>query len=219
MRKCSPLFGTLVLLSALAPAGCGGGSAARGAAEPAAAGSAAAPAAEKGAAQSPAQTAPKAEGDDIKKLYRSPRDALTRKDVSYMIAFEDCDAGKKASEACAKQTGGDPSKRSACMSKAKAKLEMDGIRFGQDTAGDWYWITIVQKGTSYVATHKIKVEFGDETEKTIAIVPKGRDIGSKPMRQIPSKVVYEMESDYRMTSIDPQHGTLVYDVKIGMPNQ
>jgi hypothetical protein len=219
MRKSSPVFATMGFLSAVALAGCGGGAAARGGAEPTPAASASAGAVGADKAADPGGAAPKAEADDIKKLYRSPRDALTRKDVSYMIAFEDCDAGKKASEACAKQTGGDPSKRSACMSKAKAKLEMDGIRFGQDTAGDWYWITIVQKGASFVATHKIKVEFGDETEKTIAIVPKGKDIGSKPMRQVPSKVVYEMESDYRMTSIDPQHGKLVYDVKIGMPTQ
>jgi hypothetical protein len=44
-------------------------------------------------------------------------------------------------------------------------------------------------------------------------------MGTKPMRQVPSKVVYEMESDYRITSSDPQHGKLVYDVKIGMPTQ
>jgi hypothetical protein len=218
MRKCSRLFGTFGVLSALVIVGCGGGTAPRGAAESAPAGSASA-GAPKGTAPGVVEASPKAEADDAKKLYRSPRDALTRKDVSYMIAFEDCDAGKKASEACAAQSAGDPKKRSECMSKARAKLEMDGIRFGQDTAGEWYWITIVQKGVSYVATHKIKVEFGEETETTIAIVPKGRDLGSKPMRQIPSKVVFEMESDYRMTSTDPQHGKLVYDVKIGMPSQ
>jgi hypothetical protein len=217
MRKFSRVLGTSGFSFALALAGCGGGSASRGAAEPAPAGSAAT--AHEGAAPGKAETTPKAEADDLKKLYRSPRDALTRKDVSYMIAFEDCDEGKKAAEICSKQSGGDPKKRSECMTKARAKLEMDGIRFGQDTAGEWYWITIQQKGVSFVATHKIKIEFGDETEKSVAIIPKGRDIGSKPMRQIPSKVVYEMESDYRMTSTDPQHGKLVYDVKIGMPNQ
>jgi hypothetical protein len=211
MRNSWRRFETLGLFFALTAVGCGGGSAGRGAAEPAPAASA--------SAASPAVRAPKPEADDLKKLYRSPREALTRKDVSYMIAFEDCDAGQKAAEACSKEAGGDPQKRSTCMSKARAKLEMDGIRFAQDSAGDWYWITLLQKGASFVAAHKIKIEFGEETEKTIAIVPKGRDLGSKPLRQIPSKVVYEMESDYRMTSTDPQHGTLVYDVKIGIPNQ
>jgi hypothetical protein len=217
MRNCSRRFETISLFFALTVVGCGGGSAARGAAEPAPAGSAAAAA--PSAAAKNAEPAPKAEGDDLKKLYRSPKDALTRKDVSYMIAFEDCDVGKKAAEACAKESAGDPQKRSKCMSGARAKLEMDGIRFGDDSAGDWYWITIQQKGNAFVATHKIKIEFGEETEKTIEIRPKGRDLGSKPMRQIPSKVVFEMESDYRMTSTDPQHGKLVYDVKIGMPAQ
>jgi hypothetical protein len=196
---------------------CGAGTTPRGAAEPAPTGSAA-PAAKAEHPDAAAEPS-KGEADELNKLYRSPRDALTRKDVSFMIAFEDSDPGVKAAEACSKQANGDPQKRSKCMAAARSKLGMVGIRFGQDTAGDWYWITIDQKGSSLVAIHKIKVDFGDETEKTIAIIPKGRDLGTKPMRQIPSKVVFEMESDYRMTSTDPQLGRLVYDVKIGMPNQ
>jgi len=216
MRNRSRLFGTLGFSFALTLVGCAGGARPQGAAEPAPAGSASAAAAQK---NGPAAAAPKAEADDLKKLYRSPRDALTRKDVTYMVAFEDCDAGKAAVEACAKQTGDDPSKRSKCMSQARAKLEMDGIRFIQDSTEDWWWITIQQKGSSFVAVHKIKIDLGDEKGNTITIKPKGRDMGTKPMHQIPSKVVFEMESDYRMTSTDPQRGKMVYDVKIGMPNQ
>jgi hypothetical protein len=221
MRTRLLLVGMLGVSVALVSA-CGGGTAARGAAEPAPSGSAAPAArADQSAAATarPGGEAPKGEADELNKLYRSPRDALTRKDVSYMIAFNECDVGVKAAETCAKQANGDPQKRSKCMAAARSKLGMVGIRFGQDTAGDWYWITIDQKGNSLVAIHKIKFDFGDETEKTIAIIPKGRDLGTKPMRQIPSKIVFEMESDYRMTSTDPQHGKLVYDVKIGMPNQ
>jgi len=216
-----------LVFAALGLMGCGGSSRPASAVEtaPATTGSAAAADTSQGpdagsqsaaAHKAPSRAETQAAQSETTEYVRSPRETLSRKEILYKIAFEDSDVGRTAGQACTKQSGNDPNKRAACLTRARATLDFDGIVFTQDDKNDWWWIAIRRKGKAVASVHKIRFEFGDEKGKTIAIKLEGQDKGSKPMARVPSTMTFEIESDYRINATDPKYGKLVYDAKIGL---
>jgi hypothetical protein len=147
---------------------------------------------------------------------RTPRDIVSAQGVLFMFSFSQSEARQHAEEQCDKKAGDDPQKRAACMTKASDQFDADGIAFQKDDQDKWWWLTIRRKGSSLVTLHKIEFEFGEETDKSITIKPQGRDRGTKPMGRIPKAVVIEVPSESHIAIVDPKHGRMVYEAKLGL---
>jgi hypothetical protein len=138
----------------------------------------------------------------------SPRDVLARPGVLYTVAFEECDAGKKAVETCSKESGTDPKKRAACMAKAREKVDFEGMQFAEEKDGSWWWLTLRRKGNSLTTLHKVRFQFGDEKNGAITLKTEGG--GAK----VPASVSFEVPSDFRIVTNDPKYGRIVLDAKM-----
>lgn len=153
--------------------------------------------------------------DDGPKPTRSATDILTAPDVVFLFSFNDSEAKTAAETKCSAKAGNDPKKLNSCMATERANFPADGHRFKQDEKGQWWWITVRQKGNRLVALHKIPVELGEETATSVTLKPVGKDKGSAPMTP-PAKVVVEVPNDYQIAFQDPKAGRLVFQAKIGV---
>jgi hypothetical protein len=218
------LTGLLFSLS-LAAVGCGGG-ATPPAESPSGTSEKSAPAAkaasEAKAAPTPAPTAepkpapaPAAAADPgaAQRSGREPREILELKDNVFFFSFEESDVKQVAEAACTKQSGNDPKKMAACMSKARAEYDGDGHRFVQDKAGDWWWSVVKRKGKVLNSIHKVRYQYGDQSGNTVIIKPEGRDEGSARWAKPPSQVKFEVPNEYRIILQDPKQGKMVYEAK------
>lgn len=156
-----------------------------------------------------------APADDGPKPTKSASDILTAPDVVFLFSFNDSEAKTVAEEKCNAKAGNDPKKLNTCMAAERKNFPSDGHRFKQDEKGQWWWITVRQKGNRLVALHKIPVELGEETPTSVTLKPVGKDTGSSPMTP-PAKVVIEVPNDYQIAIKDPKAGRLVFQAKIGV---
>jgi hypothetical protein len=153
--------------------------------------------------------------DDGPKATRTPQDILTAPDVVFLFSFNDSDVRKVAEEKCSKKAGDNAKKKNECLAAERKNFPADGYRFKKDEHGQWWWITVRQKGNRLVALHKIPVEFAEETANSIALKPTGKDKGSAPTSP-PAKVVLEVPNDYEIAQQDPKAGRLVFQAKVGV---
>ncbi len=160
-------------------------------------------------------TAEEAPPEEEAKPLRSPKDIVTAEGVLFTFSFNESDIYAPTQEKCTAQAKGDPQKKAKCVAKAVAQFDGDGITFKGDKDGKWTWITIRRRGKSLKALNKIEVEFGEETDKTITVKPKGRDKGSKP-KQWPKEIVIHVPSTSEIYLEDPKHGKMVYIAKHGL---
>ena len=159
-----------------------------------------------------AGAAPAASSADSK---RSARDILELKDTVFFLAFDESDPKKVAEASCTKSAGKDPKKKNACMAKAREQAD-EGYRFEQDKDGTMWWLVVHRKGNALVNVHKVKFEYGAESETSVTIKPEGKDTGTKPWKRPPSEMKFEVPSDYRIIVHDAEQGKLVYDAKSGI---
>jgi hypothetical protein len=158
---------------------------------------------------------PSTPADDGPKPSKSASDILTAPDVVFLFSFNDSEPKHAAEEKCGKKAGNDPKKLNACMSAEAKSFPADGYRFKQDEKGQWWWITVRQKGNRLAVLHRIPVELGEQTETSVTLKPVGKDKGSTPMTP-PAKVVFEVPNDYQIATKDPKFGRLVFQAKIGV---
>jgi len=232
MKRCGSAFGLLVCL-ALLPCACGGSAKpaetpeANADEKPVASAAEDKPDAKPDAAKADTKAdapkpdakadAPKAPApaDDGPKATRTPTDILTAPDVVFLFSFNDSEPKAAAEAKCSKKAGDDAKKMNACMAVERKNFPADGQRFKKDEKGQWWWITLRQKGNRLVALHKIPVELGEETSNTVTLKPVGKDKGSAPMNP-PAKVVFEVPNDYQIALKDPKAGRLVFQAKVGV---
>jgi hypothetical protein len=154
----------------------------------------------------------------LEKPTRPVRSILESGDTVYFISFEESDVGKTAEANCAKESGGDPQKNSACMGKARQNLEGHGYRFKKDPKGDVTTCTILRRqGNTLTRLHKFRYKYADETETSVVIKMDGKDDGPNKWEKIPSEFKVEIPNDYTMVLQDPKYGRLVYYAKSGIP--
>jgi hypothetical protein len=154
----------------------------------------------------------------LEKPTRPVRSILESGDTVYFISYEESDVGKTAEANCAKESGGDPQKNSACMAKARQNLEGHGYRFKKDPKGDVTTCTILRRqGNTLTRLHKFRYKYGDETETSVVIKMDGKDEGPNKWEKIPSEFKVEIPNDYTMVLQDPKYGRLVYYAKSGIP--
>jgi hypothetical protein len=144
---------------------------------------------------------------------REPRDILELKDTVFFFSFEESDVKQAAEATCTKQSGNDPKKMAACMSKARNDYDGDGHRFTQDKAGDWWWTVVKRKGKVLNTVHKVRYQYGDQSGNTVVIKPEGRDEGAARWAKPPSEVKFEVPTEYRIVVQDPKQGKMVYEAK------
>jgi hypothetical protein len=215
----------IVLIGALTLGGlaCGGGTPPPATPDPAAQRSAA-----PAGSSDPAAAEPKTEGSEsakpppqdivLEKPTRPVRSILESADTVYFVNYEESDVGKTAETNCAKESGGDPQKNSACMSKARQNVEGLGYRFKKNPKGEVTTCTILRRqGNTLTTLHKFKYKYGDETETSIVIKMDGKDDGPIKWEKLPPEFKVEVPNDYTMVVQDPKYGRLVYNSKAGIP--
>jgi hypothetical protein len=154
----------------------------------------------------------------LEKPTRPVRQILEAADTVYFLSYEESDPGKTAEPVCAKESGGDPQKNSACMSKAREKLEGGGYRFKKNPKGEVLTCTILRRqGNSLSTVHKFRYKYGEETENSIVIKVDGKDEGPAKWEKLPSEFKVEVPNDYMMVIQDPKYGRMVYYAKVGIP--
>jgi hypothetical protein len=158
---------------------------------------------------------PAAPTDDGPKATRTPTDILTAPDVVFLFSFNDSEPKAAAETKCTKKVGDNAKKMNECMATERKNFPADGYRFKKDEKGQWWWITVRQKGNRLVALHKIPVELGEETTNSVTLKPVGKDKGSSPMSP-PAKIVFEVPNDYQIAVKDPKAGRLVFQAKVGV---
>jgi len=181
-----------------------------------AASTSATPSAGKGEHGKEAGAAPKAEAPSTKPASRPPREVLELKDTVFFLAYNESDLGKAAEASCSK-LGKNPKAMAACKAKAREQVD-EGYRFEQDKEGTMWWLVVNRKGNALVTLHRVRFEYGTETDTTIVIKPEGKDAGSKPWRKPPSEVKFDVPNEYRIIVHDPERGKLVYEAKVGIAN-
>jgi hypothetical protein len=220
-----------VLLGALALGGlaCGGGTPPPAVPDPAPQASAppagsSDPAAGQAASESQKSAAPEAPAKPppqdivLEKPTRPVRSIIESADTVYFVSYDDSDAGKTAETNCAKESGGDPQKNSACMSKARQNVEGLGYRFKKNPKGETTTCTILKRqGNTLTTLHKFRYKYGDETETSIVIKMDGKDEGPIKWEKVPAEFKIEIPNDYTMVIQDPKYGRLVYNAKAGIP--
>jgi hypothetical protein len=169
----------------------------------------------KSDAAKPDAAKPSAPADDGPKPTRTAQDILTAPDVVFLFSFNDSEPKQAAEEKCTKKTGTNAKKMNECMATERKAFPADGHRFKKDEKGQWWWITVRQKGNVLTALHKIPIEFGEETPSSVTLKPIGKDKGAKPMNP-PSKIVFEVPNDYQIVLKDPKAGRLVFQAKVGV---
>ncbi len=148
------------------------------------------------------------------KVTRSPKDIVTAPDVVFMFSFSGSDMSERAEQQCDEKIKDNPKKRAECMTRAKKKIEIDGMRFKQER-GRWYWSTIRLKGKVVVTLNKVPIEFGKEDEHSIVLKPVGKDEGTAPGKGL-SETKLAVPNDYQIELQDPKHGKMVFEAKIGL---
>ncbi len=118
-------------------------------------------------------------GGDGSKPKRSAQEILTAPDVVFMLSFNDSDVKQTADTKCTASSGNDPKKMNGCMAKARKAIDIDGYQF-KEIDGKWFWLTLRTQGKTLHTLHKFEIEFGPETEGSVSIKPKGKDLGSAP---------------------------------------
>src|SRR5450755_1652479 len=106
--------------------------------------------------------------DDSPKPTRSAQDILTAPDVVFMVSFNDSDVKQAADTKCTASSGNNPKKMSACMTKARQSLDVDGYRLKQKD-GQWWLFAIRTKGKTVKTVHKFAIDFGPEKEGSVDI--------------------------------------------------
>jgi len=166
----------------------------------------------------PADKPPAAPDTTLEKPTRPVPTLLESSDTVYFVAFEESDAGKVAETNCAKESGGDPQKNSACMTKARQPVEGLAYRFKKDPKSGVTTCTMVRRqGNVLTTTHKFRYKYADETENSIVIKMDGKDDGPNKWEKIPSEIKIDVPNDYSIVMQDPKFGRLVYYAKGGIP--
>jgi hypothetical protein len=165
-------------------------------------------------ADKPEKKEEKASDTGMPAVVRKPKDYLTAPDIVFKFAFKESDVGVKADKECYDKTKGDGEKMAACMTAAQKKQPVDDYHFKQDDSGNWYLLAMRTKGSAISWTHRLPIEFGKETDKTIVVKITGKDKGQAPWKNPPSELVFEVPNEYQIIQKDPELGKIVFDTKI-----
>jgi hypothetical protein len=219
MRKHPPAISNALPLALLWIAACGGSAPPAEAPAPKSAPAAestkesAPPAAAEPAkpAETAAPAAPAAPAEE--KRMRTPREVIGLESTTFVLVWDESDPHKTAEASCAKET--DPHKHAKCMDHARSAIDVDGYQFLHDTDSQLWCIGVRRKGGSFVPVHKVRCDFGDDSDSSVTFKVTGRDEGSGHWAKVPTEMKFDVPNDYRIVYTDPKLGKLVYEARAG----
>lgn len=147
-------------------------------------------------------------------VVRKPKDYLTAPDIVFKFSFKESDIGVKADKECYEKTKGAGQKMAECMTAAQKRHQVDDYHFKKDDSDNWYLLGMRTKGSAISWTHRVPIEFGKETDKTIVVKVTGKDKGQAPWKNPPSEITFEVPNEYQIVQNDPELGKLVFEAKI-----
>lgn len=156
----------------------------------------------------------KANDTGMPAVVRKPKDYLMAPDIVFKFSFKESDVGVKAEKECDGKSKGDNKKFSECMTAAQKKVVVDDYHFKQGDNENWFLLAMRTKGSSISWTHRLPIEFGNETDKTIVVKVTGPDKGQAPWKNPPSEITFEVPNEYQIIQKDPELGKLVFEAKI-----
>jgi len=174
----------------------------------------AAKSAKKSAPQSKPSTEPSPASDGLRKASRPPVELLTNSNATFILNFNESDAGKTAKEQC-EQSDSSRDEITACLQKARAKISIESLRFIKK-GGEYWWVTLNRYKGNLLKWHVIQFQVGEEKSDWVALKPFGKDKGIAPMARIPRKLEIELPNDFTIVMKDPEFGKLTFDAKIGL---
>jgi hypothetical protein len=142
------------------------------------------------------------------------RDYLLEPGWDFVLSYSESDIKAKTEQECEAKSKGDEDKASDCASKAEADMANDRLKFAKDDKGNW-WLVLLgkQKGKEIIYT-RVQVEVANEEVEKLVLTPKGKDMGKKPIKKLPSELAVEMPDEYSVILQHPDRGKLVYKVKV-----
>ncbi len=165
-------------------------------------------------ASAPAETSKPAVAEETSS--RSPVSILTDADATWVLAFDQSDAGKAAETKCTESSKGDDKKQGACMRTARARMPVEAMRFVKDEEAGMLWQFLAQKGGNYTVVSKLPVEFGEESANAVVVKPKKGKGGSgtPPWGVATKETKLEVPNNFSVVVTDPTQGKTVYEAKI-----
>lgn len=157
---------------------------------------------------------PAAPDTGMPKVVRTPKDYLTAPDIVFKFSFKESEVGEKAEKACDDSSKGDGEKKAKCLAAAQKKVTVDDYHFKKGDNDNWYLLGLRTKGSHVTWTHRIPIEFGKESEKSIVVKVTGKDKGQAPWGNPPSEITFEVPNEYQIVQKDPELGKLVFEAKI-----
>jgi hypothetical protein len=171
---------------------------------------------DESAASEEGKTEKKKKKDDGFSVERQAKDYLTAPDVVFMYAFKESDAGVKADKVCEEKSKGDNEQKGKCMNAARKKVSFDGYSFEQDESGKWYWEVVKVNDAKISYLHKVPIEFGKETDKTVEIKVVGKDEAKGAKGGLPNEVTFETPNAYQIVQTESPDGKIVLEAKLGL---
>jgi hypothetical protein len=145
---------------------------------------------------------------------KAAKDVLLGEGWDFVLDFAQSDVKAKAEEDCKKKAKEDEKKLADCMSKAEADAANDRIKFAKDDKDNWWFVSLgKQKGKEVIYT-KVQVKLASEEPGKLTFTPEGKDTGKKPIKKLPTELAFEMPDEYQVVFNHPDHGKLVYRVKV-----
>lgn len=123
------------------------------------------------------------------------------------------DAAKPIREACANESGGDPTKADACFREVLAKSAREKIRFATGAAGHIVWTSLATLGPKETVYLEVPVELAAEgpgrVRMTIAGVPVGEHAAEFAKSKVETTSI-ELVDARTIAMSDPRKGRLVF---------
>ncbi len=129
---------------------------------------------------------------------------------AFQLVLADSDLMTAKTTECEKKSKGDEAKQTDCMAKATELAATDGIRFEQDDAEAWWWVSFSGASGKEVVHNRIQFVIASDAETTITLTPQGKDKGKKPWKKLPTEMVIEAPDENTLVLQDPTRGKLVY---------
>jgi hypothetical protein len=145
---------------------------------------------------------------------KAAKDFLLEPGWDFVLSYSESDIKAKTEEECEAKSKGNEDKARECASKAEADMANDRLKFAKDDKGNW-WLVLLgkQKGKEIIYT-RVQVEVANEEVEKLVLTPKGKDMGKKPIKKLPSELAVEMPDEYSVILQHPDRGKLVYKVKV-----
>lgn len=132
---------------------------------------------------------------------------------TWSFVLDASDVASRVREHCAKESGGDDRRASACWHEATTDASNEKIRFAKDGAGRIVWTSFAVEDGKEVVFVAAPVELTADGETSVRIAITGEASGARAEEFAEAKIdrlVVERVDERTIAVLDPAKGRLVY---------